>query len=348
MRVHPHDSLLQEALRRFGKRSDKILEHLSQCARCREKASSSTALDWRLRSRSNRDGYGPALERSFDTFRLRQTALDKERREAPSLLDRWVALIPERRQILLRNSRRLSNWGVFELLIQRGKEETFTDPLHGEELLQLALEISAHLSPSSYGRELVEDMRARTWGYIANARRARMDLQSSEEAFEEAFQHLQRGTEDPMERAVLMDLQATLWRIQHRFDESLQLLHRASSVFRRMGETNQVGKAMISAAIVFRFTETPERAISLLYQSLDLLDQAQEPRTTLYALNNLADVLATTGHLMEAQRALLRARPLYKRFPDPRIQSRRMWIEAKVACGLGRHQAEALLQEAQA
>jgi tetratricopeptide (TPR) repeat protein len=270
--------------------------------------------------------------------------LEKERREAPGLLDRWVALIPERRQILLRNSRRLSNWGVFELLIQRGNEETFTNPLHGEELLQLALEISAHLSPSSYGRELVEDLRARTWGYIANARRARMDLQASEDAFEEAFLHLQRGTEDLMEQAVLMGLQASLRRIQQRFDESLQLLHQASSVFRRLGETNRVGEAMVNASSVWRFKGNPERAISLLYQSLDLIDQVQEPRSALYALNNLADILATTGRLMEADRALLRARPLYRQFPDPKIQSGRMWVEAKVAYGFGHQRAEELLQ----
>jgi tetratricopeptide (TPR) repeat protein len=173
-----------------------------------------------------------------------------------------------------------------------------------------------------------------------------MDLQASEEAFKEAFLHLEKGTEDPMERAILLSLHASLRRVQQRFDESPQLLHYASSVFRRMGETNRVGKVMVNTSSVYGFMGNPERAISLLYQSLGLIDQARDPRSTLYALNNLADILVTNGHLMEAQRVLLRARPVYQRFPEPQVQSRRRWIEAKVAYGLGHSEAEALLQEA--
>jgi tetratricopeptide (TPR) repeat protein len=257
------------------------------------------------------------------------------------------ALIPERRQLLLRNSRRFNSWGLFELLIQRATEETFTDPRHAEELLLLALEISPHLSRSFYGREVIEDMQARTWGYIANARRARWEFQASEEAFEEAFVHLRRGTEDPMERAVLFDLQASLRKVQQRFDESLQLLRRAISVFRRVGEVHRVNGAIVNASGAYFSMGNPEQAISLLYQSLKQIDPTSQPRVALCAFNNLANSLGTAGRFMEAQRVLLRARPLYQRFPEPRVQSRRLWIEAKIAYGLGRHEAEELLQEAQ-
>jgi tetratricopeptide (TPR) repeat protein len=347
MRAHPHDSLIRGTFGGGGKSLDRVLEHLSRCAKCRERLDRLKSADQRSRWDKERENYGPALDRSFDAFQLRQATLGKERTDAPSLLDGLVALAPGQRQLLLRNSHRFKTWGLLELLIQRGKEETFTDPRHAEELLQLALEISAHLSSALYGRALIEDMRARAWGCIANARRARMDSTASEEAFKEAFRHLRQGTEDPLERAVLLNLQASLRRVQQRFEESLQLLQQALAAFRKLGETHRASGAMVNVSSAHRFMGNPEQAISLLDQSLRLINPAREPRLTLYALNNLADALSTSGRFIQAQRALLRARRLYQQFPEPQVQSRRLWIEAKIAYGLGRPEAEALLQEAQ-
>jgi tetratricopeptide (TPR) repeat protein len=338
--------LIRETFEGTGKGLEHILEHLSSCAKCRARLDRLKLTEQRNHRFREQEDYGPALDRSFDAFQLRQAMLEKERTEAPPLLDCLVALAPGQQQLLLRNSHRFKTWGVLGLLIRRGKEETFTDPWHAEEILQLALEVSAHLPSALYGRSLIEDMRARVWGGIANARRARMDLTASEEAFKEAFRHLHRGTEDPLERAVLFNLQASLHRTQQRFEESLHLLHQATSTFRRLGETHRVSKAIVNTSSAHRFMGNLERAISLLYQSLELINPSREPRLALYALNNLADALSTSGRFIQAQSALLRARPLYRQFPDPKIQSGRMWVEAKVAYGLGHQRAEELLQGA--
>ncbi len=343
MKVHPHDSLVREAFGGTGKGLDRILEHLSSCAKCRQRLDS---LKSDQRNRPNeREDYGRVLDRSFDVFQLRQVMLEKERTEAPSLLDFLVTLAPGQQQLLLKNSSRFKTWGVLELLIRRGKEETFTDPRHAEELLQLALEVSVHLPPALYGRELIEDMRARTWGYIANSRRSRMEFEASEEAFQEASSHLQRGTEDTLERAILFDLQASLFRIQERVEESLQLSRRAVAIFRKMKQPHLLGRALVKSSIAYRFKRDPEKAVSLLYQSLDLIDQAYEPRLTLCALNNLVDDLATMGLFIEAYKVLRRARPFFSRFPEK--QHHYLWLEATVAFGLGRYsKAETLFQRA--
>lgn len=345
MKVHPHDSLLREALGGTGKSFDKILEHLSSCAQCRERLTRLKPTQSQSRWCMKQEDYGPALNRSFSVFQLRQAALDEERIDAPELLGRLMALAPGRQQLLLKNSCRFKTWGLFELLIERGKEETFTDPWHAEDLLHLALEISEHLSPSSYGLELIADMRARAWGYIANSRRSRMDLYASEEAFKEASSHLRRGSGDPLERAILFDLQASLFRIQERVEESLQLSRRAVAVFRKMKQSHLLGRALIKSSIAYRLKRDPGRAVSLLYQSLDLIDQTYEPRLTLYALNNLADDLTAIGHFMEARKVLRRARPFYSRFPEK--QNHLMWLEATVAYPLGRYvEAEIFFQKA--
>src|SRR3982750_984967 len=157
MRSHPRDSLLQEILRRSGKAADKLLEHVEGCARCRRRVAE-------LEEQKNvvplyprrEDDYGPALDRAFEAFHLRQATLDVERSEAPALLSRLLDLTPERQRLLLSNSRRFPTWGLLELLIDRGREETFTDPEHAEEILRLALDIAGRLPPSFYGAGLIE------------------------------------------------------------------------------------------------------------------------------------------------------------------------------------------------
>jgi tetratricopeptide (TPR) repeat protein len=88
----------------------------------------------------------------------------------------------------------------------------------------------------------------------------------------------------------------------------------------------------------------PETAISLLYQSLPLIDPEQEPRLLLCARHNLVDYMAGSGRFTEAQRLYRDARPLYRSFNEPWVQNRRRWVRGKINKGLGQlHQAETQL-----
>lgn len=292
--------------------------------------------------------YEAAIARSLRLVQLRAYDLRREREEAPKRLARLAELSSQGHNLLLSNSPNFQTWGLFEILIQTGWEETFTDPSHAEELLHLALKVSNHLDSSFYGRERIEDLRARAWGYIANTRRVRMDLLGAEEAFAEAWSRLTAGTDDPMEKALIYDLRASLLRIQLNFDESMWLSRRAIASYRKVGETHLVGRSQVNLSVTHRFMENPDKAISLLYQALELIDRNREPRLALSALNNLVDDLAVAERFMEAQRILAHARPLYQRFQDPMIQTRRLWVEAKVALGLGHlARADELFQRVQ-
>jgi tetratricopeptide (TPR) repeat protein len=336
MRVHPRDSVLQQALGPTGEGFERIRRHLSQCERCRERLSG-LALSGLARRRATKlDTYGPVLERCLQSLEIRAAALKRERLEASGLMTRFLSLPRARQQLLLLNSPRFRSWGLFELLIQTGWEETFRDPRRTEEILELALEASQHLDSFFYGSDLLEDMRARIWGYIANAHRARRDLPAAEAAFSEAFQHLERGTEDPMERAVLFDLEASLRRAERRFEEAVQLSKRAIRIFRKAGEDHRVGRTLVNLSIAHSHMGDPAGAISLLQQASPLIDRNRDPRLALYTMNNLADNLAMTGRFMEAQRVLSQARPLYRRFSEPLVQGPRLWVESKIAVGLGR------------
>jgi len=346
MRGHPRDSLLQEIFRRSGKAVDRLLEHVEGCTRCRQRVAQLKEHERVVPLRARREDYGPAIDRAFEAFQLRQATLDIERSEAPALLSRLLGLTPERQRLLLNNSQRFQTWGLLELLIARGKEETFTDPEHAEEILRLSLDISGRLPSSFYGSGRIEDMRARSWGYIANARRARRDLSAAEEAFEEAFLHLASGSEDPLERAVLWDLEASLRRSQKDFGRSLELSRRAISVFRRVGEPHLLGGAMIKLSTIYSNLRKPAQAASALYKALGLIDPVRDPRLALCALNNLVDDLVDAGRFLSARRVFQQARPLYRRFPTPIMSIGSRLLEAKIAYGLGQPGAEQLLSDA--
>jgi tetratricopeptide (TPR) repeat protein len=341
MRIHPHDALLCEALGR-SKGSEKLLEHVEQCTKCQAKLAHRASADrfWRA-------DYGPAFERSYQVLEQRQAALARERGEAPQLLARLIGLIPERQQLLLRNSRRFQTWGLLELLIQYGERETFIDPAHGEEIYRLALEVSTYLDSSFYGKDRIEDMRARALGSIGNARRIMMDLPASEEAFEEAFLRLRKGTADLRERAELLAQQASLRRAQQHYEESLRHLRRVVAIFEQTGEKHQVGKILVQVSITHYDVGNVREALSVLGRSFDLIDPVYEPRVALCALHNLTNYLTTTGRLLKAQKVFVQARPFYQRFGDPRIHNMQIWLQGRIAHGLGHHRdAEAFMTKA--
>jgi tetratricopeptide (TPR) repeat protein len=336
MKFHPHDELILKAVRGAEKGLDRIREHVAGCLKCQ-----------RLTGQNPEPtvSYEMVLRRSRTAVLGRWAALERERNEAPFLVRSLVALDFGQQRLLVRNSHRFQTWGLCELLIARGKEETYTDPRHAEELLHLAITLSAHLSPGTYGREFIEDLRARGWGAIANARRCQRDLTASEEAFEEAFSLLRRGTEDPLEQATLFHLQASLRRDQQRADESLRLSRRAIAVFERLGQSQAVARALISSSIMRAECGDLSRSVQDLNRSLQLIEPSREPRLALVATNNLAANLADAGRFLEARRILLHARALYAQFPE--FENHHRWIEGIVAGALGRRvEAEAALRRA--
>jgi tetratricopeptide (TPR) repeat protein len=299
------------------------------------------------RSSLEHNEYDGAFERAFDALQRCQSALEEEHVKASALADHLALLDSGSRQLLLKNSGRAQTWSLLKILIKTGKEETFTNPDRAEDILQEVLTISERLSPTSLAPGVVDDIRARIWGFIANARRVQVKIEASEDAFKEAFRYLERGTGDPMEMAVLLDLRASLLRVQQRFEESIQLLRRTHNTFSRFGETNRAGSSLINASVAYRYKGEVGKAIELLYQALSCIDQACEPRLGLYALHNLADDLAEAGRFLEARKVLKLAYPLYKLCPHSSVQSRRRWVEAKIAFGLGYPDAEGLLRDAQ-
>ncbi len=355
MRIHPHDLLLQDFATGDLEDYEELLNHLVLCENCRRRLH--LLLPARLAPNNNvvdlsqrQDllaNYEPFLNRATSHLRGLETAYYRERAEARLLLGELLEHPAERRTLLVRNSPRFQTWGLCELLLKRSREQNFNDAVLGEDLARLSLEILDCLDISYYGTEPVEDLRARAWGYIANSRRIKSDLRGAQETFALAFSALERGTGEPMEKAVLLDLRASLQRAQRRFDEAQRLLRRAIKIFLEVGERHRAGRCLVKMSSVHHFSGEPEKAIPVLYQALELIDPQREPRLLLVAWHNLIDDLAETGNFMQAQKLLVKARPLYQQFSQPWSVNPRRWVEGKIARGLlQRTQAETLLVKA--
>lgn len=343
MKIHPRDQQLRKLLHSEQDKTDSVGEHVSECTRCRGR------LEGLRERRETYAAYDAAL--AVNTRRLTelQAAYEKERGEAKALVAELTRHPAERRLILIHNHPRFHTWGVLEHLLDTSRQETSRDPQLGEELARLAIDLSDYLKPSSYGSEAIEDMRARAWAYVGNAHRIRFDFRQAEEAFDRALVHLQQGSREPWERAVYLDLRASLLRAQRRFPEAMRLLNRALALFLSIGDRHRAGRTLISMDNVHHRAGQPEKGIPLVYRALDLIDPAQEPKLLLAAQHNLIDNLADAGRYMEAQRLLIQARPLYRRSDDPGHLIRLHWVEGKIARGLGQpEKALALLLAARA
>lgn len=348
MKIHPHDLTLENLILLLGSERRALARHLSECPACRERLeglpSQKAAVVRPFRWQDK--GYDAVFDRLEKLFGDQQFSFEQEKEKARNLLAELLRHPVPRQKIMIRQNPRFQTWSLARLVIELSREECFEDPMLAEDLGRLALDLLDSLDVR-YGAERIEDLRARSWGLIGNARRVRADFQGAEEAFGTAAACLKNGTGDVVERALLFDLKASLRIEQRRVDEAMTLLRRALALFRSVGDRHRAGRILVNMGLAHTAAGNPAEGIPLLYQALELIDPDQEPRASLCLSHNLIEGLADCGRYMEAQRMLAKTRALYERFPNPMAKALLPWVAGKIARGLGRKaQAKALFHEA--
>ncbi|HEY0514072.1 MAG TPA: tetratricopeptide repeat protein, partial [Thermoanaerobaculia bacterium] len=351
LKIHPNDQFLEEFLLSLGADQLAMARHLAACSYCRSRT-------FYLPRELRRDaeaaagpgeatGYEAALSETRRSLSEWEAILEKERDDAPGLYVELLEQPAEDRDLLLRDVPRFQTWGLFELLVERSLEASLQDPDFGEHLGLLALRLADHLDRERYGAERIADLRARAWAFVGNACRLRFDFQGADEAFGRAYQQLQKGTRDGLERAIFLDLKASLRRAERRFDESIRLLRRAVDLFLSHGERHRAGRSLVNLSTAYNYMGHSEDSVPVLTRAVELIDPERDPRLLLCARHNLVFVLAELGRFPEAQRLYRDARPLYRSFNEPWVQNRRRWVRGKIARGLGQlRRAETQFQAA--
>jgi tetratricopeptide (TPR) repeat protein len=268
--------------------------------------------------------------------------------QAPELWSR-LADLPYAEQLReVEANEDLHAWGLCQLLLQKSREATFSDPTRGVELANLALRVVRHLG-KAYDPSWVMDLRARCFAYLGNARRVLGELRSAEDAFVKAESCLARSTSGNLEvQAEILDLKSSLRRAQRRLSEALDLVDQALSSYREAGETHGIGKALLKKAKILEETGALAEAIDLLHRITAEIDPVHEPQLAAYGRFNLLSCLVWAERFKEAEDLLPEIRTASREAAQPLDLVRLRWIEGLIDLGLGRRgPAEAAFREVQ-
>jgi tetratricopeptide (TPR) repeat protein len=291
-------------------------------------------------------GQDAAWDRLFAGLGARLARAAAERHEAPALLDELLGRPWEEWPVLFRLDRRLQTVAVCELLIEQSFEEGFRDAARAIELADRGLLLAGLLEGESYGRAVVQDLQARAWAYLGNARRIALDLAGAAEAFARAERLAEGGSADPLEEARILDLRASLLSDQGCFEQAAELLDVVIDIYDDVHEPHHKGRAMISQGRCLGYAGWPEEAIRQIRKGLGLVDWDREPRLVLVARHNLAWFLNDCARADEARRLLERFRHSYRELPGFFIELRLAWLDGRIAARLGRFdEAEPALRE---
>lgn len=334
-----------------------LAAHYLGCARCRRRAErlpaeSAARLANLLANVSAfpptaSDAYRHAFDRALSKLDRVAQRIDRARAAAPALFQELMSHPPERWLLLVKNSARFHTWGLAELLLARSRQLLRDEPPKAMRLAEIGLEVAMGLEASEESLPFVQDLKARAWVFIGTALRLRGDLPDAEAAFIRAEEHLALGSADPLERAQLMEYEAALLRAQRRFEDAGRLLREAIRIYRRSGEPEAAGRALISQAKLVGDAGLPAEAIPLLHRAAALIDPDHDPRLMLCVQQNLL-VYFVDAHAAEEAAALLpQVRRLAVRCGTRTDLLRLHWLSGRVAASLGQaSRAEASLLKA--
>lgn len=357
-RKHPERDFLDRFVAGDLPRREKLQVgwHLSNCPECRRQvdgteegrlATADLGGAPRAQPVPESRAYESAITRSLEMLAERQASLERERERAPLLYADLARHPPARQKVLVGNARRYQSWGLAQHLIERCSQTWTTDPHQAEELAALALAIAEQFGPPLYQERILNDLKGRCWVHIGTCRRIATDLKGAAEAFDRAGELLVAGTEDPVEWALYLHRRGTLHMYQRRMEEAEPLLRRAISSFRRVGDPHLAGRVMVTLAELYQLRCEPERAIATLHRARKVLDLEREPKLALTTCHNLLYYLVDGERYMEARSLLAKSRELYELYADPLLRQKLLWLQGRIACGLGQEQqAEALLEKA--
>jgi tetratricopeptide (TPR) repeat protein len=318
----------------------RVVRHLlAGCPQCRRV----TADLWRPIRVGEFSG---VFERARRWAASRESAIERERREAGNLLAELAEHSPNRQLLLILNSRRYCNWFLCETLIERAFEAVSSDPQSAVAQAEAAAALAGRLLATKGDERVNRDLVGRAWAVLGNARRVQSDLSGAEEAFERAFAQLENGSGDPLEESMAARLLGSLRRDQRRFKEAFGCYDRAIRCARAAGDHHLVGRAVLEKATTLGEAGQSDKEIEGLRKALRLLDGDREPRLQLVAQHNLTWALKECGRLDEALTSLQEILPLHARSGKAMDLLRLRWLEGKLAQAQGElERAEAAFRE---
>lgn len=345
MPVRHLDLLLLEKFAAARLRPEEMIQagrHLSSCFVCRTRLRRGIQNGEQLLKRLRLDDqqapstaeYEDLFERLSVSTAQRVLRIQHEKSHVPELLAEFAGLAPADQPVFTHEDSRFHTAAFVDALLENARNLWAVDQSRSEWFAELGLGIAERLDQDLYGNGLISDLKARSWAFVANARRIHADFRGAEEAFRAAEELLREGSGDPLEWARLLDLKASLRRAQRRFEEALGLLDEVAGIYRKTHERHLEGRTLISKALIYEYAEQPELALPLLFDALEKIDRQKEPRLLFNILQNLTLTLVALGDLEHAGALLPQARQAAIDLGTADDLIRTLWVEGLLDLGL--------------
>ena len=177
-------------------------------------------------------------------------------------------------------------------LLEKAEELRLEDPREALRVAESARDQVAALDREEIGVSNWFALQADAWAVFGSALRSVSDLGDSEGALNVAIAFLTapelKGHGDPLAHAHLAQRAAYLRRDQERFEEALELIDEAISVFRERGTVQVLAGALADRGLILGRAGRKEEALSHLSEALDYLDADLSPRNFFAAVYNMA------------------------------------------------------------
>lgn len=264
--------------------------------------------------------------------------------DAQALFRELEPLSRIRQSMLLRNSDRFLSSELAQLLLEKSHSFRYNDPLEMLHWARLAAQIADRLSAQDLDRkERHADLAATCYAQLCHALRVSGDLAAAEGALSEAHAALRRGTGNPLARALVYESLGSLRMAQLRCFEAIHSYSTAVEIYRHLGRTDALGRALVGQAIATGESGQPQEALELLLEAMPKIES--DPRSTLAACHAVVRFLIDSGKIDEATCRWIDLRPFYDKLNDPLITLRAAWLEGLLLKGGGRYSASLKMLE---
>ncbi|HSK76121.1 MAG TPA: helix-turn-helix transcriptional regulator [Thermoanaerobaculia bacterium] len=295
-----------------------------------------TEAEWQRIQRAVAAAAREAAEKTCEVLAeaVRTARAREDRREAGEQWERLRRLSFRERRALVESERELQNWALCERLCAESEKAAADEASRALELAELALRV-AQLVPGE--EEALSQIQGYAWAFLGNARRVASRLPEAEEAFKTSrlLRDADAGsTPGLLDVARLIDLEASLFRDQRRFDDAL-VLHDQALGISHPGSSTYI---LLNKAFTQEQMGDFDAAITTLEKASVQVDRKREPRLLFGIQFNLAVNHAHQDRHAEALAFLPQVRELALEMGNGLDLVRVLWLEGRIIVGLGRRE----------
>lgn len=252
----------------------------------------------------------------------------RELEQAESHWQELKALDAGKRRLIVLNLTKFHTLGFGVVLLRASRATWLDDPEEALNLTSLAVSvIEKQLTKSPEPR--IRDLYGRALAFRANCLRILNQFEGAQRNFKKAHKFLDAGTDDPLERALVLEHEGTFLRNLRRFQDALDVLGKAARLYLAAGDLDGEARCILRVALVHREDGRVDIGIAAIEALLERVEATELGMGTFVRCHHNLLLLMIDANMLDEAHArlpfvqrLVRARN--NRFDMTRLE----WLEA--------------------